>query len=214
MAYSTFPFAHAFTPIYPYATDRVSGQFVSEQNTRAVFRLLFKSFCNPGGFKLGFEGKRITISPGAANIRGYCIESTKKIEIPFIESQDQYSAGIVPDTTSDTTLQTLHVWMDVWGESGEYSVQNTSNLPDAEFMMAYTSPTGPSVPAPVGIFIGTELPEDANQVGGCLYLGDITLNRPVQNKIDYTIVGVEPAASRSWVLTADQIPKTADQIPN
>lgn len=210
MAYSTFPFTHAFTPIYPYATDRVSGQFVSEQNTRAVFRLLFKSFCNPGGFELEHTRKDITIKPGAANIRGYCIESTKNVQIPFISSQDQSSAGIA----SDTTLQTLHVWMDVWGESGEYSVQSTSNLPDAEFMTAYTSPTGPSVPAPVGIFIGTELPEDADQIGGCLYLGQVTLNRPVQNRADYTIESVEPAASRSWVLTADQIPETDDQIPN
>lgn len=199
MAYSTFPFAHAFTPIYPYATDRVSGQFVSEQNTRAVFRLLFKSFCNPGGFTLGFTGDIITISPGAANIRGYCIESTKSIQIPFITSSDQYSADIASATS-------LYVWMDVWGESGEYSVQETGNLPDAEFMStAYTSASGPSVPAPVGINIGTELPSDAYQVGGCLYLGHISLSRPVQNPIEYTIVSVEPAASRYQVLTADQI---------
>lgn len=199
MAYSTFPFAHALTPVYPYATDRVSGQFVSEQNTRAAFRLLFKSFCNPGGFTLGFTGNILTISSGTANIRGYCVESTKNIQIPFITSSDQVSAGISSATS-------LYIWMDVWGESGEYSVQSTSNLPDAEFMTAYTSVSGPSVPAPIVINIGTELPSDANQVGGCLYLGQITLSRPVQNPIDYSIDSVEPAASRSWVLTTDQIP--------
>jgi hypothetical protein len=204
MAYSIFPFAHALTPIYPYATDRVSGQFVSEQNTRALHRLLFKSFCNPGGFTLGNYGNSITISAGSAQIRGYCVESTRNIQIQFLGAQAQADAGL-----SEATV--FHVWLDIWGESGAYSVEETSNLPDAEFMVALSSAPGhvypyTSIPAPIVVNIGSEIPDDANTIGGCLYLGSISIDRSVINPVDYAVVSVTPAPERCHVLTAEQLP--------